>query len=741
MSFLFGDCCGPGGHLVWTGPAWLTSVVGICVVITFALAIRPQPRRRLAELALLTVAGAALMVSAAGPVWVQEGERIERGRMVVLVDASRSMSVTDAGGVPRSAAVEAALAGITGAEVYAFGDEIAPGVPGAYDLAGTDIGGALAAISARYAGEKLEGIALVTDGLDRGGLRRRLPLEGAAVLPKLGGPLTVYQIGADEALSDLAVTDMRGGGFAFLRSPFGIDVDVLAQNVVMPDVVVTLTRDGQPVAHTSVRLGPDGRATAHFAVTPDLVGRFIYEATVPAPPGDAVPANNALTLAVRVVRDRLRVLQVCGSPSQDQKFLRLFLKEDPGVDLVSFFILRTPSDFGSGYSPDELALIEFPYERLFSTDLLTFDLVILQNFDWKPYFGHGAPALLQNLADYVRSGHALAMIGGDRSFDLGEWANTPVAEVLPVRLGVQGDAADVAPFTPVLTPEGARHPVTAMSADGAENERTWAQLSPLDGFNLSMGPSQGATVLLTHPTRTDAGGTPLPVIAVGSYKAGRTLALMGDSSWRWSFAEAGAGRGNQSYLRFWKNAMRWLIGDPEDRPVGVDVARDNYQPGEEVRIVVRARDAGFNAAAGAVVIATVSGPGGSVRIEGVAGADGIATLAGPSEVRGAYRVRVDARDAKGAALGDASTVYAVITRDPEIEEVEPDSAFLRALASAAGGKYVASGEHSAPLRDENSGRRVRERKEAALYAAPILPLIFGVCASMSWWLRRRSGLR
>lgn len=741
MNFLFGDCCGPGGHLVWVAPTWLPGVVGACVVIALALASRPTPAKRWAELGLLLIAGVALSVASAGPVWVQEGERVEDGRFVVLVDSSRSMAVTETGGVSRSAAVTDVLGDLRGAEVYHFGDSLAAGPPTAYDLDGSDIGGALAAISARYAGEKLEGIALLSDGLDRGGLRRRLPSEGAAVLPKLGGPLTVYQIGSETSLADVAITDMRGGGFAFLRAPFSIDVAVSARNVVLPSTTVSLTRDGQPVAHTTVKLDADGHGTAHFDVSPDLVGRFIYEATVPAPPEDAVPANNALTLAVRVVRDRLRVLQVCGAPSQDQKFLRLFLKEDPGVDLVSFFILRTPKDFGAGYAPNELALIEFPYERLFSTDLSTFDLVILQNFDWKPYFGIGADTLLQNLADYVRSGHALAMMGGDRSFDLGDWGGTPVADVLPVRLGVTGDSADVAPFTPQLTDDGARHPVTALAADTTENARMWAQLSPLDGLNLSLGPSPGAAVLLSHPSRVDANGQALPVLSVGSYGAGRTLALMGDSSWRWSFAEAGAGRGNQAYLRFWKNAMRWLIADPEDRPVGVDVPRDNYQPGEEVRILAQAREAGFNAAAGAAVRATISGPTGTVNVDGVTGADGLVTLLGPSEVRGAYRVKVVAHDAKGALLGDASTVYAVITRDPEIEEITPDSAFLRSLASAAGGKYVAAGERALPLRDADSGRRVRERKEAALYAAPILPLVFGLCASMSWWLRRRSGLR
>ena len=39
------------------------------------------------------------------------------------------------------------------------------------------------------------------------------------------------------------------------------------------------------------------------------------------------------------------------------------------------------------------------------------------------------------------------------------------------------------------------------------------------------------------------------------------MALTVDTSWRWSLSEAAEGRGNQAYLRFWKNALRWLMKD------------------------------------------------------------------------------------------------------------------------------------------------------------------------------------
>lgn len=749
IDWLLGGCCGPGGVLTWTFPWWASTFAAGVVVVGLLLAARPLPRTalRMLEVGLLALAGVVTVFAAGGPVWVQEGERTEEGRFVVLVDASRSMQVLDGDGQPRSDRVAELLARLPDAEVYRFGDALRPGAPEAYDQGDTDLGGALAALSQRYAGERLQGIAVVTDGIDRGGLRRRVlrgpGSEGAdasAALPRLGGPLTLYQVGTNEPRDDVSITDMRAGGFAFLRAPFAIEVDVEALGGARRRIPVTLTQDGQPAATGTVQLDADGKGTTRFEVTPNAPGRFIFEASVPVADGDAVPANNALTLAVRVVRDRVRVLQVSGSPSWDQKFLRLFLKEDPAVDLVSFFILRTIRDMGAGWDGAELSLIKFPYEKLFTSELWSFDLVILQNFDYAPYFDRSSTELLANLAEFVRKGGALAMIGGNLSFDLGEYAGTPLAEVLPVTLGVTGDAVDTTPFAPRLTSAGARHPITQLVADPADNDATWKRLASLDGLNLSRGAAPGAAVLLEHPTLRGPEGKPLPVLAVGEFGEGRTMALMGDSSWRWSFTEAGQGHGNQAYLRFWKNAARWLIGDPEDEPVVVESSRENYQVGEEVRLRVRVRDVAFNPRPGVAVNAVIDGPGGRRSLDGTTDAEGGVTFSVPAESRGAHRVKIAARGAAGKTE-TSQTVYAVTTRDPELDEFQPDVAFLEALAAKTGGKHVGPGAFEEPLRDPDAGRRVRDRRETPLYAAPMVPGLFGLLVSASWWLRRREGFR
>ena len=165
---------------------------------------------------------------------------------------------------------------------------------------------------------------------------------------------------------------------------------------------MTLSREGRLADKQTVTLDSE-EGGGRLLVTPREVGRFAWEVSVPVAPADAVPGNNVFAVVVRVVRDRTRVLQVSGSPSYDQKFLRLFLKEDPSVDLVSFFILRTEKTSSPPGASKNSPSSSSPTSGC-SRWTWTFDLVVLQNFNYAPYFERSASFLLENLATYVREG-------------------------------------------------------------------------------------------------------------------------------------------------------------------------------------------------------------------------------------------------------------------------------------------------------------------------------------------------
>ena len=80
----------------------------------------------------------------------------------------------------------------------------------------------------------------------------------------------------------------------------------------------------------------------------------------------------------------------------------------------------------------------------------------------------------------------------------------------------------------------------------------------------------------------------MPVIVAGEYGKGRSLAVTTDTLWRWGFvAAARPGDDGRQYTKFWENAMRWLIQDPDLRNLHVDSDAVEYVPGAPVRVTVR----------------------------------------------------------------------------------------------------------------------------------------------------------
>ena len=352
-------------------------------------------------------------------------------------------------------------------------------------------------------------MVLISDGVDTGRIGEG-PLDATtrADLEALGAPVHTVGLG-ETSLRDLSVAAVLADDFAFVRTPVNIEAVIRQTGLADRQVDVTLARDGRPIANRSVVLrGPHSEERVSFDWLPDHPGTSVFRVSTPVLAGEALASNNEQTFTVKVIRDRVRVLHLCGRPSWDQRFLRAMLRRDPNVDLVSFFILRTETD-EQPWNRDELSLIPFPTYEIFEEQLRSFDLVIFQNFNYAPY---GVEPFLPGVRDYVEGGGAIAMIGGDLSFASGGYGATPLADVLPVELPVTPPALTGAPdpelttdaFKPRLTPEGRGHPVTSLLLDPRDNELRWAKLPALEGVNRVPRAKPGAATLRSFTRRSRA---------------------------------------------------------------------------------------------------------------------------------------------------------------------------------------------------------------------------------------------
>ncbi len=710
----------------------------------------PAGVRRITLLAFRVAAALLLLVLLLEPGIELRAESRVRARVALLFDTSRSMRFpASAGGPSRAEELRrwaaqhqgdlATLASRFQVDVYGFDKELQPAevgrLPADPQGPSTDILGALtAAASSGSGGRPLAGLFVASDGADNAELSQGVSQGAGAELRRLNAPVFVLPVGA-QALRDLAVEKVAVDDFAFVRNQVTVDVVVTARGFSSTEVPVVLKREGQVVAQKTVHIdGSRSRYEVKLSFVPDRTGKFAFTVSVPVYEGEAIPQNNTRSFVLKVIRDRVRVLLVVGRPSWDVRFLRQLLKRDPNVDLISFFILRTPGDDPHS-SQDELSLIPFPTQEIFQEQLKTFDLVIFQNFNHRPY---RMSQYLDGIASYVREGGAFAMIGGDQSFSAGDYAGTPIEEVLPVALLPPGPtAADETPAQVRLTDAGRRHPVTELATSNAQNETAWSSLPRLPGLNTA-GPLKGGAQTLLQS------GEGRPVLVVGEAGRGRVLALLSDSSWFWSFVAAGAQQGPRAYETFWHSAIRWLVRDPALTPMRVASERPAFEPGGDAPALdVQVRGSDYGAAAGAqiaVVTSSATDPAPRPTGAAMAGPDGNARIVLPPLPPGAYKAVATAKRADGTVIGEAEDAFVVAPASRELIEAAPRPDILQAVASATKGRTLESGDALATLPWRDPERiEVGQRTSRPLWDSWKVLLLLCLVVGAEWTLRRRWG--
>ncbi len=740
-------------------PTWALALLGLLAVAGVVLAargLRKERRtgRRWSLLALRTISMlAALFVVLEPGVRLLQTSKV-RSRLAILVDGSASMQLpTAAKGSSRSAEAAAWLSAVAprlaalesdySLEYYRFDEALTP-IEGSAAQAGidadgesTDILGALRSLGGTsQAGRKLAGAIVISDGADHVDLKSGLVGAARKTLESLQIPISTVAVGAGE-VKDLAIESIAVEDFAFVRNTVDLQATIVASGMGRLDVPVVLRREGQVVSQQTLHVVPEeSRYRLDFSFVPDEIGEFVFTLGAPVYEGEAIESNNSRSFVLKVIRDRVRTLLVVGRPSWDQRFLRTMLKNDPNVDLISFFILRTPQDQPKA-AESELSLIPFPVEEIFDRQLKSFDLVIFQNFAYRPYrMDHYLP----NIRRYVEEGGAFVMLGGENSFGEGGYDLTPLGEILPVEPAGSGPNEEL--FAPRLTDSGLRHPITELAASAEANQGAWGRLPRLPGLNVTKA-KPGASVLLDHPHLT-VGGENAPVLAVGEFGRGRSMALTTDSSWFWSIVASGEGGGtSRAYERIWSNSIRWLVRDPELTPVLVQAVQRSLEPGQPVAATITVRRADYGPASGAAVEVSLVDveSGHTLRADPLtAGADGTARVEFESPGPGAYKLEAKA-SVDGRPLGVGQDVVAVRAASLERSDVKTRPELLRAISELTGGAFVQASDRQLPALSLTPPEvvEVGRAKDRPIWDRFWPLAVLAACLGSEWILRRRWG--
>ncbi len=754
------------------GGAWFAGAVGALLIAALVIGPAGKKLSRQQRMVLLALrAGTALLLLFVlwRPTLVATETRKLPGSLIVMADSSRSMQIADSlGNDSRWNAMKSILDSARDQftelsdswelKFYQF-DETSklvdaagglPQFPEAPDGPQSAIGSSLQDVLDREAQQRIVAVLLLSDGAQRAFAPRDLPPQTAVRRLAVDEiPLYTFTFGkpALGLQSDLRVDDLLANDTVFAETPITVratlGADGYANQTFKAQLLWETPAGEMEVVDTrEITIENNQRripiTLSHTPLTPGeyKVSVRIVDNAGTWPEGELVTSNNSQSTFVSVLKGGVNVLylvgatRIGGGPSIEPRFVRSSLAAHADIN-VRYDLLN--------YRRKRLDIRAALAEGKFDVFLLgDVDVTALNNASWSA------------IADAVEAGSGLAMLGGFHSFGPGGFRGSELEPLLPVQMGraerqnfgepPRQDMHLAGPLRMIPVQLGnSIHPILRLAGDPPTID-DWADLPPLDGANrLERNRVKPSAQVIAETV----GAGRRPLLVVGAWAKGRTLAFAGDSTWRWpmeGFADA--------HQRFWRQLVMWLASkdDTDGQSVFVRLDGRRFQRGSRVNFSMGALDEQREPLSTASYDVEVEGPDGQkypVRSSRRADKQ-VASFAETAEP-GDYRVTVSASN-DGQVLGTAQARFTIPDRDMELDQPAAERTFLDSLAnmtSDAGGQGLAP-EELPDLLEQLKSRTAQFEEEIRQQQTlwDTWPVFLGLVGLLGteWFLRKRWGL-
>lgn len=387
----------------------------------------------------------------------------------------------------------------------------------------------------RFSGYKLNsdeiaGMALISDGNETENIKN---LHQDINLPGKYPYNVLYLTGKNNNIKfdkSVIFTEVPRFFPLFKKQKISFGVSIIGANIrALP---VELRLDSKDIGTVLVNINQDGYGEGSFDLIIKKSGEMLLEAGVAIDSREKLVENNKDALTIEGVVKGFRVLHLSGHPSVDTAYIRRGLQNIPGVDMISFFILRKAKQMTIG-TQDELSLIQFPTDQLFRQELDNFDLIIINDFNLREFL---SPIYIFNIAKFVTSGGGLLIMGGKESFHKKDYPSRAFEDILPVQPSLVENWQEKS-FSIKKTSIAGLTPLVEIA--------NWKK-ARLNGLN-KLQPKEWANVF--YKTNNNE-----PLIVGGISGKGRVITILTDSFWRLSY------NGDMSNQLLLKPLISYLLG-------------------------------------------------------------------------------------------------------------------------------------------------------------------------------------
>ena len=590
----------------------------------------------------------------------------------------------------------------------------------------TRIGATLKQVVAEAGSLPIGAVVLLSDGGDNSG---GIDLQTISEIRRHRIPVHTIGYGREKFAHDVEISDVITPARALADSRLSAVVTLHQQGYENQKGRITL-RDGQKTLATQeVKFKTNGTMqTETLLFNAGAAGARNLTITVDPLQGEENVKNNSVMRLVHVTDNKPRVLYIEGEPRWEFKFIRRAIELDKSLDLVT--MLRTTQNkiYRQGISNTKELEDGFPVKV---EDLFAYSGLIIGSVE-ASYFSTAQQELIRQFVD--RRGGGVLFLGGRDSLADGGYANTPMAEMMPVVLPTRKGTFLREPANPELTGAGRDSLITRIDDNPDRNVERWKKLPFLMNFQEPGTPKPGAVVL----AEMTAQGKKMPLLITQNYGRGRSAVFASAGSWRWQMQMP---KEDMSHEMFWQQMLRWLVAGA---PGHVVAGTPKQLLTDETQTPLRAevRDRNYLPASDAVVEAHIMGPEGisaTVPLEPDPLTPGVYTATYSAEKPGAYLGEVTVKR-NGVEEGKDVVMFRREDGVAENFHAEQNRELLEKLSSETGGRYYKPADVS-KLSEEISyseaGITTRETRD--LWNMPFIFLLLAALRAAEWLLRRKWG--
>lgn len=622
----------------------------------------------------------------------------------------------------------------------------------------TALGFALEEIRKKTSGKRVLGTILLSDGNQRTRPPRDiLPRDAALRLRDAGIPIFAVRLGQATGtpdVQDISVNDLQANDQVFVKNDLLISGSIRISGYINQPIPIQLHFEDESgkiqfIEEKTVRATSNGQIVPYrFSYAPPKTGYFKYTILVPLQPKELVDTNNRQSNFVRVIDGGLNVLFIQGDPLPELGPLRQSLNAsaDINVQYRSLRIRRRVDQVAKQQSLQQRLELQTVSRTSWIEEFAPnkYNVYLLDSIDAMAF----KPEELQALAERIRDGSGLIMLGGVHSFGAGGYAETPLAEVAPIELRTvdrqilgaptRRDIHWNDPIQMLPIEQSGRLPyVMRLDPNPQKNLDIWKSLPPLLGANRFDRLKPGSIVL--------AEGVEKQRLLVSHlYGLGRVLAFAGDSTYRWRLAGF-----VEEHKRFWRQIVLWLAKMEDAMEGDCWIVMDNVRlfPGETAAFRVFMKSTKGEEILNFKAEATIVKPDGSEENIVLVDEDGIPTGSFRStEQSGDYKIRVDAvfNDNQTETISrTANARFMVYESNLELDNPIAYPKLLDSISELSGGRSIAPEQLPSLIEElyEKSNELIETREtKKTLYDDWFVLFAFIIVLGIEWFLRKRLGL-